>query len=114
MWTITTWSDCTAPSGFVTPADMLAGRPKEIAAARDRKLEEMSSLLDRVPRLVHEPRLDSLPFCSKVLSLILREQRRVPVFLPVHLLLRLAPRLFASGDILCRQSILFHHRLTSS
>ena len=26
--------------GFVTPADMLAGRPKEIHAARDRKLEE--------------------------------------------------------------------------
>ena len=26
--------------GFVTPADMLAGRQKEIHAARDRKLEE--------------------------------------------------------------------------
>ena len=26
--------------GFVTPADMLAGRQKQIEAARDRKLEE--------------------------------------------------------------------------
>jgi len=38
-WTTTIRCDYTV-IGFVTPADMLAGRQKQIEAARDRKLEE--------------------------------------------------------------------------
>jgi len=34
------WTNYNSAIGFVTPADMLAGKQKEILDARDRKLEE--------------------------------------------------------------------------
>src|SRR5439155_4293155 len=49
--------------GFVTPADMLAGRQKEIHAARDRKLEEVCFFSSR-RRHTRWPRDWSSDVCS--------------------------------------------------
>jgi hypothetical protein len=54
---------CTAPFGFVTPADMLAGRQGEIHTARDRKLEEA-----RQPRQIRRQQAASAQRATLILA----------------------------------------------
>jgi hypothetical protein len=51
----TTSKDCIAPSVYITPKDMLAGRRQQIHAERDRKLEQARKQREEIGRLRSNP-----------------------------------------------------------